>query len=267
MDIKEYISSGVIETYVLGMATDEEIHVLKELCSKYPEVQQALDEAEATMGRLALDGQEQPPAALKSAILDTLVNEGLVDGFMQKPVDDDFQVRKSTNWYALMAAACALLLVIGVIFHINTVKELKSKLSVLTARERNLLVENINFREQLINKEEEIMITARASVSKYNLAGIPGHEHSSATLYWDKVTKEVFLLPQNLSVLPMGKQYQLWAIVDGKPVDAGVYTKDNFTVLQKMRSTERAEMFAITIEKQGGAEQPTLDQMVVAVKL
>lgn len=249
------------------MATDEEIRVLKELCSKYPEVQQALDEAEATMDRLALDGQEQPPAALKSAILDTLVNEGLVDGFIQKPVDDGFQVRRSTNWYAVMAAACALLLVIGVIYHINTVKELKSKLSVLTARERNLLVENVNFREQLINKEEEIMITAKASVSKYNLAGGPGHENSSATLYWDKTTKEVFLLPQNLSVLPAGKQYQLWAIVDGKPVDAGVYTKDNFTALQKMRSTERAEMFAITIEKQGGAKQPTLDQMVVAVKL
>jgi len=249
------------------MATDEEIRMLEELCSKYPEVQQALDEAEATMGRLALDGRERPPAALKSAILDTLVNEGLVDGSMQAPLEDDLQIKKSINWYALMAAACALLLVIGVIYHINTVKELKSKLSVLTARERNLLVENINFREQLINKEEEIMITARASVSKYNLAGIPGHEHSSATLYWDKATKEVFLLPQNLSVLPTGKQYQLWAIVDGKPVNAGVYTKDNFTALQKMRSTERAEMFAITIEKEGGAEQPTLDQMVVAVKL
>lgn len=253
------------------MATDEEIRVLEEVCSKYPEVQQALDETQATLGKLALEDQEHPPTALKSTILNTLVQEGLVDEAMdtsqEMPIDNNRPNEKSTNWYALMAAACALLLVIGTIYHINTVKELKSKLADLAAQERNLLVENVNFREQLKNKEEELLVTAKASVIKYNLAGVPGHEKSAATLYWDKATKEVFLLPQNLPALPLGKQYQLWAIVDGKPVSAGVYTQDDLSVLQKMNTAERAEMFAITIEKEGGVEQPTLDQMVVAVKI
>ncbi len=57
---------------------------------------------------------------------------------------------------------------------------------------------------------------------------------------------------------PAGKQYQLWAIVDGKPVDGGMITsKDgkNYNI-QKMKTFGRAEAFAITLETAGGNPQP-----------
>jgi len=45
---------------------------------------------------------------------------------------------------------------------------------------------------------------------------------------------------------------------------AGLLEHPKTAQLQKMNTMERAQMFAITIEKRGGSEQPTLDQMVVA---
>jgi len=267
LDIKEYISSGVIEAYVLGMATDEEIRELELLCSQHPEVQQALEEAEQTLGNLAMENRKQVPAELKSTILQSLVSEGLVEEEKEITMDTDVPRRQSINWYALVAAACVLLLVIGAIYHMNTVNRLKTELSILSAQQKSLLVENTNFREDLENRKQELTVATKASVAKYSLAGVAGHEGSSATLYWDQDTKEVYLLPLNLPALPSGKQYQLWAIVDGKPVNAGVYGKNDFSVLQKMLSTDRAEMFAITMENEGGVEEPTLDQMVVAAKI
>ena len=43
-------------------------------------------------------------------------------------------------------------------------------------------------------------------------------------------------------------QYQLWAIADGKPVNAGMYTeeKDSKVALSKI---PKAQAFAITLEK------------------
>jgi anti-sigma-K factor RskA len=65
-------------------------------------------------------------------------------------------------------------------------------------------------------------------------------------------------------------QYQLWAIVDGKPFDAGLLietkTADNKYNIQKMKSFGKAEAFAITLEKKGGSATPSMDKMYVISK-
>jgi len=57
---------------------------------------------------------------------------------------------------------------------------------------------------------------------------------------------------------PKGMQYQLWGMVDGKPVDGGLITsKDGKTYsIQKMKTFGRAQAFAITLETEGGHPQP-----------
>jgi anti-sigma-K factor RskA len=58
---------------------------------------------------------------------------------------------------------------------------------------------------------------------------------------------------------PADKQYQLWAIVDGVPQDAGVITKNDKTIrIQKMKSfgNIKVNAFAITLEKEGGNPTP-----------
>ena len=61
---------------------------------------------------------------------------------------------------------------------------------------------------------------------------------------------------------PQGMQYQLWAIVDGKPVDAGVFDVATSGLL-KMKTLDGAVAFAVTIEPRGGRPSPTLETMQV----
>ncbi|OYW78343.1 MAG: hypothetical protein B7Z27_07670 [Sphingobacteriia bacterium 32-37-4] len=78
-------------------------------------------------------------------------------------------------------------------------------------------------------------------------------------------SKDVYILPNKLPLPANGKQYQLWAIVEGKPVNAGVIS--DCAGLCKMKNIPSASMFAITLEKLGGSETPTLSEMYVAGKV
>ena len=65
--------------------------------------------------------------------------------------------------------------------------------------------------------------------------------------------------------LPAGKQYQLWALDKGKPVDAGVLTVATATGegIQHMKDVASAQTFAMTVEPAGGSVNPTLATMTV----
>ena len=58
------------------------------------------------------------------------------------------------------------------------------------------------------------------------LKGVEKHPEAKATVFWDQKTKEVYLNAESLPKAPEGMQYQLWAIADGKPVNAGMYSEE-----------------------------------------
>ena len=96
---------------------------------------------------------------------------------------------------------------------------------------------------------------------KIELKGVEKHPNMLAEVYWNE-SKQVFLNPKNLPAAPSGKQYQLWAIVDGKPVDLGMYDANKETI-QQMKVVEKPQAFAITLEKEGGNPTPTMEEMYV----
>jgi anti-sigma-K factor RskA len=80
-------------------------------------------------------------------------------------------------------------------------------------------------------------------------------------VYWDKSTGQVYVYASKLPTPEAGKQYQLWALKDGKPVDAGVF--DINGELQQMKRITEADAFAVTLEPVGGSETPTLELLYV----
>jgi hypothetical protein len=49
MDIQQYISSGIIESYVMGLSSHDEEKELEQLRSQYPELDKAIIEYEVEM--------------------------------------------------------------------------------------------------------------------------------------------------------------------------------------------------------------------------
>ena len=62
MEIKKLMESGLMETYVMGIATEDEIQQVLSLKRTYPEFKNALDQLEFDMEILAQQMSIEPPA-------------------------------------------------------------------------------------------------------------------------------------------------------------------------------------------------------------
>ncbi|PYF77122.1 hypothetical protein [Pedobacter nutrimenti] len=62
--IKEYIESGILETYVLGISTEEEAREILFLKKQHPEIKEALYLLENDLERIAQKMAIEPPATL-----------------------------------------------------------------------------------------------------------------------------------------------------------------------------------------------------------
>jgi hypothetical protein len=153
------------------------------------------------------------------------------------------------------AAAIILFLIAGYFAYnfYNKNRELKNSNKDLEAK--------LNQNDSLINKmteEQKIMHDPNAMV--VNMVGLKGSP-ASASVYWDSTSTDVYLVVKNMPKLPSDKQYQLWALIGSKPVDLGLFDAPQPNVILKMKNTQQADAFAITIENRGNTAGPTLEQL------
>ncbi len=75
MDIQAYIQSGIIESYVLGLASAEEVEELERLQLQYAEVLQAISEFSVLMEQKAFENSIEPAFDIKSKIMAAIKDE------------------------------------------------------------------------------------------------------------------------------------------------------------------------------------------------
>lgn len=61
MDTHQYIASGVLEAYLLGLASEEEQHEVQQMKVIYPEISAALNELEVAIESYCLENAVPPP--------------------------------------------------------------------------------------------------------------------------------------------------------------------------------------------------------------
>lgn len=93
------------------------------------------------------------------------------------------------------------------------------------------------------------------------LAGQQPAPGSSAKIYWD-VPGNRWVVTADLPPPPEGKVYQLWLVTPAAKVSAGLIRPDNsghgFSVIQYPSNIDQLAAAAITLEPEGGSEQPTM---------
>lgn len=68
MNLQEYISSGIIESYVLNQVTEEERAELEAMASKHPEIKAEIRAIEEVLVNYAMAHSKTPPENLKEQI-------------------------------------------------------------------------------------------------------------------------------------------------------------------------------------------------------
>ena len=275
MNIQEYISSGIVESYVLGLADQEERAEFERMCAAHHEVREAREAFEISLEQYARKHAIQPSKKIKSKIfaeIDIETDQSYHHpDFMQPVVDetDRTSIPSVTCWIRYLAVASVILLVISValnVYYFNKYLTYKNQLLASLqqfASNKQILQTKL----QEYQKAFEWMKNPNMAIVK--MPGVPSSPdpNSATTVYWDTQTKDVYLMVNKLPVPNPDQQYQLWALVDGKPVDAGVFDVKEGILVVKMKNIPKAEAFAVTLEKRGGNPTPTMDKMYVMGKV
>jgi anti-sigma-K factor RskA len=261
MNTSEYIASGILEAYVLGSVTPQEKQEVECLSKIYPEIKTELTAIEETMETYAKMHEVKPSAQLKSKIFvqmnfDEEVKES--NSVLEKIKEEivEREVKVIPMWSKIAVAASV---VFGLLFgwSYQNSQKISSELANTKAKMDT---------EMTLKSQSEGMLALYKDSKNVpmELKGVEKSPNSKVMAFWNKEAEEMKLMVENLPAAPKGKQYQVWGIVDGKPVDMGMIDLDFENKILAMKVPKgNIAAFAITLEKQGGSPTPTLEEMYV----
>ncbi|MEO5681842.1 MAG: anti-sigma factor [Chitinophagaceae bacterium] len=237
-------------------------------------MRQAKEAFEISLEQHALDNAVAPPAAAKQKIWSqlNLVATAAPEVNMEwagEKVQPLAPVR-SINFAKLLAAASVILLVGSTVLNFyfyNKYQTSIAKLDEFIASNQTLVSNSNVMQAKLQQYQNSFEMMKDPSMSVVAMKGQAVAPQSLTTVYWNRQTKDVYLLVNTLPQPAADKQYQLWAIVDGVPVDAGLLNMNETNGLVRMKNIPKAQAFAITLEKKGGSVSPDLTALYVMGKI
>lgn len=262
MSVNEAITSGLLELYVLGLCSNEELALVNSLCEQYPEVRIEIEAIEQTLLQAA--AVKQPGSGVKQALMSAINTSADNAARAQVIKLPDNQAAKVKR-YQFGLAASLLLFVSSLVYNLmlqQRVATLNNELSDLYAS-KSYLAQEIKIQQASISSiNQRLQIVTLPGIKSITLNGMNSLANRAAVVYWNNKTDEVYFNANGLPDSDDNKQYQLWAIVNGKPVDAGVIDlSGGSSTFQKMKAVKGASAFAVTIENRGGSQTPTLNTM------
>jgi anti-sigma-K factor RskA len=221
---------ALVGLYVVDALDDDERRAFEEHLAECASCSAEVVEFRSTTSRLSELMAENPPPALRSAIMER------VGGVRQvSPVEDLAEHRRRRTplrWVApaLAAAAALIAVVLGIGWSTahRSLDRQQSVTAVLTAPDA-------------------------ASVP---LSGAPG----TMRVVYSPSRDESVIVADGLPDLPSDRTYQLWFIdADGNPASAGVFQADDGRVTKVLEGTPAdAAAVGVTKEPAGGSKTPTL---------
>lgn len=273
MSNSDYLTSGILEVYASGGLTHAEREEVERRAAESPEIRAALDEACAAVEAYAQLYAVTPRPELKNKILASIKEEMTAAPKVNAP-DEETKIvpvylgeRQEVLPYKWMFAASITLFLISAVlslFFYNRWKNAEEQLAVAAASEQ-LMAQNIETVSSKARQMEEALSVLRDPAYKsVRLQGVDAHPQANMMVYWNPEQEQVYIDGIRLPEPPTGMQYQLWALDNGKPVDAGMIAMNGGSNrFQKMKSINSAQAFAVTLEPEGGSKNPSLDQLMV----
>ena len=273
-DVDAYIESGMIEACLLGQATPQEVAEMERLAAAHPRIAAEVEAVRNTLDGLLLStaaaSATPPPAGLKAKVLRAALG-AIQEVPANEPVPPTPPTKpgpKAPLWlYGLLAiSTAACITFVGFYWVKTTALEERTQENVrlgqtiqdLEAVQGRMRADSL----AQVARYDSLWVQCSQKVEMLGLAIAP---NARAFVYWDARAGEIMAEVEMLPTPPQGMEYQLWAIVDGNPMDMGMLHLEGDTMpLARMpKSVQAPQAFAVTLEKAGGSIRPTMENMYV----
>ena len=270
MNVQELISSGKLELYVAGTLSDREMGDVAASAQEYPEVAVEIEKIERAMLDFLSPVEFNMAELEKDRQLDQIfdkihIHRGASDG---KVVS---MGRMRPLAVAAITAGLILTTGLSVWFGMRD-SNLTREMAALRTDEQQMNADKARFEDHYAKMQEQFTVMRNILTRRVELTSVAGNKITAQDnymlLYWNPATKKLMLADAHLPNLSPDQQYQLWALYDGKPVDAGVFDyKDNTVSVGFQKDVSGAQAFAVTVEPKGGSASPTLSNLCMMAKL
>ena len=279
-EAKAYIETGILELYVLGHLNAQEQREVEEMAAKYPAIKEEITAIEIAMEQYAIKHAIEPSKGLDKQIFDKIavpVQETQVqEETTSAPTHEAKIVQLSadraastirTLRYSLVACVGLLVVSVAALYATHDKLNVANQQIIAMNVDKEKFASTVSFmKDENKDLQEIAAISADPSWTSVKLAGTKISPQANMMVYWHIKGQHVMVdntkmaLPQN----DAAHQYQLWAIVDGKPVDLGVFDAKSGPgkLLLTMKEVSHAQAFAVTLEKRGGSPSPTMEKMI-----
>ena len=278
MNKEELIQSGLLELYALNHCTESE-RTLVESHLQDEDIISALNAIEETLFSLAMNNSIKPRNQVKAKLMATI--EGKKESpkiiTISKPKTSNEEAKvvgigKNTNNFGWRIAAGFMLLVsIGLFTVYNgRLNQMDERISALTIEKESISKNYTQVKAVSEELSEVEHFFSERLVKSYELKHPTDPSQTFGVLYWCPASGEIMLNGMHMPKLSDDEQYQLWALVDGKPLDLGVIPKkwDGETNrLAHLKGLKELSAYAITIEPLGGKPTPTLEKLTALAKV
>jgi anti-sigma-K factor RskA len=226
------------DAYVLGALSERERRELEEYLAAHPGRQSEIDELGSVAGLLALSPQEQdPPPRLRRNIMSVVEAEARRPAASRRAwlagIGELLRLRN-------LALGAAVLLLIG-LFSWNMV----------------LQGEVQDLQGQVENRQEDPVSRMVA------LEGTGAAQEVQAEVMILEEDRAV-LMVENMPPAPEDRTYQVWVIEGDDPQPSALFEPREEPVAAVVEDPlDEADAIAVTVEPEGGSQQPTTDPMLI----
>jgi anti-sigma-K factor RskA len=265
MTINEIRDSGLLELYVLGALSGSELAQVEAALIQYPELKADINNIERTLQSYATAHAIQPNPLLKNKILEEA---------RKTPSDPNLSNSQAGNTttknppptgnsgFNFLKGLLAILSMLCVFLAYNWFNSNQEKQQLENRNQRDLEVCD-SIREASTKQYALYQDLTNPNNKIISNAPIPKYPETEIYFYHNPVDKKNYLQLSSLPPIDNNTQsYQLWSIKGTdppRPLD--VFQSDGDKVIP-VQHIDGTQVYAITIERKGGVQSPTLDDLI-----
>ena len=253
MTKQEIIESGVLEQFVLGELSADEIARVEQWLQTYPELKAEISEIESSLEFYAQAQAIEAPDHVRSKVMNQLSSSST------RRTTVDRMERRTKNFLRWMTFWLIAGIITALFFLLrmnNQIEELQERIQTVIdscADDQNRL------NSRLLVLEE---ITAPDS-RKVNLTPTEKYPETVLYLFTNNNRQKNFIQATSMPTLASDESFQLWSLKGtDPPTPMDVFEDVDPNTVLEVGHIANTDAYAITVENRGGAQVPNLDNLI-----
>ncbi len=277
MRVQAFITSGILEKYVLGMVSEEETLEVLDMASQHIEVKEEIAAIRKTIKGYILSHQVAPPESLKDKVLGMANSQPpaqqarqndrastRVSPYQQPAAKSSEKEGSTVLVLAFVLLGVALLAACFTAYNFYKDLELAKSETVAALDE----VGQLKKQQEIQNQNEERLIEELSFYTDRNneivlLKGTRRAVGSKAVIYWNAVTKTAFVDVQSLPTVNDGKVLVLWASSNGRSNKIGVLEANAPGEKSSIAYLDNPKSFFLTEESDANVARPSRNRILM----